>query len=981
AEAHRVDIVHRDIKPANVLIDGNHAYLSDFGIARSLTHGRLTRTGAVVGTLDYLAPEQARGQEVDGRADIYALGLLLYEMLSGVRPFSGETADEILAQRVLAAPPDISATGVTVPVGVRNIVRRCLQVDPDDRYQSAAELARDLQERRVTAFRLKRRARGIIAAAAILVAALAVWSTLPDGTPTDRQAASPAAALSLAMLPFGVATDDADRRSISIGLAELMSDKLAESPDLRVIDIQRVHATLRDLKMQGDELTISDKSLLGDLLDAEFLVTGRLQQIGASYRLEARMQKASSGETVHKAAAEVLDANRVFVDIETLAAELLDDIDATPRESGSAVYESSPETLRAYAEGVNLLSQGNALDALQPLHRAVELSPDFALAWDRLGQALARLGRDRDALLAADKAVAYLPEGAGRAAAMVRARHAALAGNFDEAKAELDRLLENFPADNDARFMLAEMHGESGALGSARQLLTEVVVASPDHPQAWYLLGKYAILQGDAARAASDYLIKALVIQNRLANVQGRADVTNALGIAQAELGNLEQAAEYYREAAKLRESIGDDRGVATALANLASIQTELGSYDDARNGLLTARAKLVEIGDQWTVANLTNELGFVEEHQGRFDEALTRYRDALRMRRDLGDQRALAESHNNVGFAYYLLGEYDSAAVFNEQALAIYSETGNAEGIMLASQTRGILEIARGRFESALKALLESLRLSRELGDETAAAIANGYIARARHMQARYAASASLYEETVRTFRNIGDDRGVAEFTLYYADLMLDLGLWDAAAGAIDEARSLLARDQNRARLSLLLRIDAEYQAATGERPAAGKLLERALAEAKESGARTAILETELARAALDGGSIEELGGIREASAHLGHGPLQLETGIALGSALVQSGRYADAVTVLRETLALEAAGPQFNGDFRAHALLADALQATGQNDPADDHRKLARLAVERAIGGLAEAGGEAFASLEAVRAIMQQPGGGNDR
>ena len=111
--AHASGIVHRDLKPANILIDAEgNALISDFGVARSLGSTGLTHTGAIVGTPDYLAPEQARGDTVDARADLYALGLVLYEMLGGEPAFSGSTAAESLARRMVAGPPGIETPGI-----------------------------------------------------------------------------------------------------------------------------------------------------------------------------------------------------------------------------------------------------------------------------------------------------------------------------------------------------------------------------------------------------------------------------------------------------------------------------------------------------------------------------------------------------------------------------------------------------------------------------------------------------------------------------------------------------------------------------------------------------------------------------------------------------------------------------------------------------------------------------------------------------
>lgn len=979
-EAHRVDIVHRDIKPGNVLVVDSRAYLTDFGIARSLTADGLTKTGTIIGTLDYLSPEQVRGHEVDGRADIYAVGLLLYEMLTGARPFTGETAEEVLAQRALGTPPDISTTGIEVPAGVREIVSRCLQVAPDDRYQSAAELARDLRQGHAAHPVRKLRRKYIVGAVAVAAIVLTVW-TVRSGLVETGGGAVPAAGRSIAALPFNVATDDANPQSLATGLGELLSENLAASPDLRIVDSRRVYATLRDLRIDAYEFDENDLSLLGDLLDADYLVSGRLQQLGASYRVEADLRLGTSGESLHKTTRDVADAVDVFNATAALAPELLDAIDAESAHSGSILLAADPEALRAYAEGLQHLSGGNALAALAPLQRAVELAPGFAVAWDRLGQALARLGRDAEALIAADNAVRGLSNATGRTAATVRARRAALTGDFDTARSELEQLLAQFPQDAETQFMLAEINGESGELRAAEELLRSVVATSPDHPQAWYLLGKYAILQGNAERAASDYLVRALVIQNRLHNLQGKADVTNALGIAQAQLGNLEQAATYYREAIELRERIGDERGVATALANLASIQIELGEYDAALEGLLAARARLADIGDQWTVANLANELGYLEEQRGRFDAALTHYREALRLRRDLGDQRALAESHNNVGFAYYLHGDYDNASVHNEQALVIYEATDNADGLMLAYQTRGILQLARGRYDASLKALLESLRIGRELGNDIAVAVANGYIGRVQHLQARYDSSAASYDEALRLFRDAGDTRGLAEFTLRKAQLLLDLGMWDAAGDSIVEARRLLADDSGRARRALLFRIDAEWQSARGNDAEAAALLDNALAQATASGERLAVLEARLAIARIKSGSVDTLREIRDAAVDLGHRPLQLQAGIALGAALVEDGQHDAAVKILRESLATDAAGTQFNGDYLAHFLIAQAMSGMANSEAAEDHWHRAGEAVTRTLARLDPRKKKAFAGLSEVRSIVEQTGIEYDR
>ncbi|HEY4556184.1 MAG TPA: serine/threonine-protein kinase, partial [Lysobacter sp.] len=141
AAAHAKGVVHRDLKPANVLIDREgDAYITDFGVARSLASGGLTQSGTVVGTPDYLSPEQARGEAVDARSDLYALGLILYEMLTGAMPFAGGTIPEILAQRMLRSPPPVTQARPATPAWVARLVDRLLRPQPAHRLQSAREV-------------------------------------------------------------------------------------------------------------------------------------------------------------------------------------------------------------------------------------------------------------------------------------------------------------------------------------------------------------------------------------------------------------------------------------------------------------------------------------------------------------------------------------------------------------------------------------------------------------------------------------------------------------------------------------------------------------------------------------------------------------------------------------------------------------------------------------------------------------------------
>ncbi|NUO77675.1 MAG: serine/threonine protein kinase, partial [Lysobacter sp.] len=148
--AHARGVIHRDLKPANVLIDrAGDAYITDFGVARSLASTGLTQSGAVVGTPDYLSPEQARGDTVDARSDLYALGLILYEMLAGALPFAGGTVHEVLAQRMLRAPAPVTKQRPQTPAWLARLTDRLLRPQPAHRLRSADEVVRALEQRKL----------------------------------------------------------------------------------------------------------------------------------------------------------------------------------------------------------------------------------------------------------------------------------------------------------------------------------------------------------------------------------------------------------------------------------------------------------------------------------------------------------------------------------------------------------------------------------------------------------------------------------------------------------------------------------------------------------------------------------------------------------------------------------------------------------------------------------------------------------------
>jgi len=210
--AHRHDVVHRDIKPENILLHEGHAVVADFGIGKAIVAAAsetstVTQIGVTVGTPAYMSPEQAVGGELDGRSDLFALGCVLYEMLTGVVPFAAATVQATIARRFVYSPPPVYETRAEVSAEISEVVARLLEKSPDDRYATGAQVASTLR-------------------ASKTVSGPRATVTRPDRAPTER---------SIAVLPFTNMSADPDNEFFSDGLTEEIIADLSGVKALRVI--------------------------------------------------------------------------------------------------------------------------------------------------------------------------------------------------------------------------------------------------------------------------------------------------------------------------------------------------------------------------------------------------------------------------------------------------------------------------------------------------------------------------------------------------------------------------------------------------------------------------------------------------------------------------------------------------------------------------------------------------------------------------
>jgi eukaryotic-like serine/threonine-protein kinase len=506
AYAHHLGVIHRDIKPENVLLAQGHALLADFGIARALaevrsvpgTDDRLTDSGFAMGTPGYMAPEQVAGDKgVDGRADVYALGVIAYEMLAGAPPFTGATAQALITAHLTQTPPEVRWVREEVPRPVANAIRTALEKDPELRFRTAADFrdALDQVDTQVgdTGQSTVRRLFGQVLAGA---------RRLRGTRRSAQEAKAPApvvSATTVAVFPFAVR--GSPRLSyLGDGMVDLLSTRLDGAGELRSADPRAVLGIVEQLNTRA--LDPRRARPIAERLGAGQFVLGTVLEAGGRVQVTASIYD-RDGSVNASATAAAADEAEVFDLVDALAIQLLSTASGGARTGLArlaARTTGSLPALKAYLEGERHLRQGRYTLARESLHRAVDEDPGFSLAWYRLSVAAEWL-IDRDlqdhaaeqALRTSDR----LPE---RERQLLQAFVAWRRGS-PRAESLYRAIIGAYPNDVEAWIQLAEVlfhYGPLGgrSIGHSREAWERVLAFEPEHLGALYHLARVASVEG-----------------------------------------------------------------------------------------------------------------------------------------------------------------------------------------------------------------------------------------------------------------------------------------------------------------------------------------------------------------------------------------------------------------------------------------------------------------------------------------------------
>jgi serine/threonine protein kinase/Flp pilus assembly protein TadD len=738
AEAHRHGIVHRDLKPQNIIIDTDgNPRIMDFGIAREVDAKGLTGEGVLIGTPEYMSPEQAETKAVDGRSDIYSLGVILYEMLTGTVLFSGETPLGIAMKHKTETPPDPSESNPLIPQDLSRLVLKCLEKDREARYQKAEDLGADLKlleqdmptvETAVT--RKPRTSREItvsvgrknlfivgIAVVAVIAALFLLWRFIlykPTPPLSDDMR-------SLAVLYFKNNTGDPELDHWRNALSDLLITDLAQSQLLRVLSSEKLFQILSELDLL--EVPTYSAEVLQEVArrgGVRHILVGGYTRANGTFRISASLQDPGTGELVGSESLEGEGEQSFYTMVDELTRRIKERFQLSRREIESdidkeieTITTGSPEALRHYIEGRRLHLIGDVIRSIAEMEKAVDIDPEFAMAYRSMSSSFSNMGWQPARRKASQKAFELSYKASDRERYLIAADYYRLyEKTYDKAIEAYKQVLSLYPEDSTALSNLgltyyvleewekaAELYRkniEEGYEGWISHLnLAEIYKALGKYREAHALVSERALEFPDQARFPQEHAMIYL-IEGEYDRAQGEMEkaavldtqVRQQMPIFTADLHVLKgEFAEAEKEYRKISEGSGTHRD------RMAAIYITQGRYQAAEE-LLKKRPVL------------ENQLLNLYLKMWRPDEALALVDD---MRKGAEEDELILtqiELLHKQGLAHVQKKDFDRASETAEEIKTLVESSLNKKRIRYYHNLMGIIALEQGQAVEAVELL-----------------------------------------------------------------------------------------------------------------------------------------------------------------------------------------------------------------------------------------------------------------------------------
>ena len=959
--AHSAGVIHRDLKPQNIMRETKtgRILVMDFGLARTIEGDGMTQTGALLGTIEYMSPEQSMGKSLDQRSDIFAVGLIFYELLTGKTPYKADTAMASLLRRNQERAVPAAQLDPSIPKGLSDIVSKSLERDLEHRYQSSQEILNDLDAYQGSRPTLASLAIPIpvppkpappwkwIAIGSLAVAVVGGGWALKSGVfrsgPSSAVSASKGPELSLAILPFQNTTGDASQDSLGANLADMLNTAIGQSAHLRVVSPDRMHQIYSDLRLTpGSQLDPSTVTNIAKFGNADTVVSGKFMKFGDQIRIEARVQDLKQGRDV-PLKVDAASEKDVFKAVDQLAELIRQNISVSSdvqKELKASSYQptsKSATALNSYMKGMQLRRQGKNLEAVKMFESSVQQDPDFALAYSRLAEADSMLGYDTRAEQASRKAVELSAQLPLAEKYLIEANHARVMKDNQKALQAYEKLAASLPGDNDVQFTLGNLYLDTSNIDKARAQYAKVLKNDPKNITALLQTG-WLEVQNGRPQAGLDPLNRALSLSVELGNDEQKAQILQVLGIAYDGMNRYDEALKNVRESLELNQKLGNKSAAANSYAEIGDIQSLQGKPEQALTAYNEALKLRQEIGAKKDAASTLISIGALMEDRGDYDKALALYKESLRTQQEMGDANYQAVCLNNIGSVYLAKGQSEDALTYYQQALQLREKLNNPNETADTLHNLGEAYTKTARYDEAMASYMRAVQIRRNSNDVHNTALEQHSMGMVFLNQGRYGAAVSNLSDSVDGFRKADDkSRLMTQVLIDYADALARAGRGNEIGKALEEAQTLATQLKNDKLLADVHNTEGDVAFYRGDLKAAREQYQQGLQFASKAKAPETVLASKLnlARVAVaEGRSAAAVGPLRELTSEAdrkGMKYLQLVSSVDLANALISGKDYAAARQELDRALNTSEKLGTREQTARIHYLLGSLASKTG--------------------------------------------------
>lgn len=828
--AHAAQVIHRDLKPSNVALvpspgapGGQRVVVVDFGLAASGLPERdawETQEGTLLGSPSYMSPEQVEGLALTPASDVYAFGVVLYEMVTGRVPFVGPNAAATAVLRLRQPPPSPRLWAPELPPVWESVLLRCLAREPQERYARAGE------------------------------AVVALRESL-EAAPAHR--ARPAPRRTVAVLPPRNLSARADKAWLSTALAELLAAELAVSGQVRTLPGEAVARMHRELALpEPGSLAVDTLVRMHEHSGVDLVLTGAFLALGeaeeALLRVDVRLQECLGGEVLAQLT-ESGPERELLGWVVRMGAVLRERLRLEPPAPGPAherrrALPTVAEAVRPYAEGLAALRRHEAALAAERLQQALALEPGFAPAWSALAAACQQLFHQEQAREAAGRAYALSSGLCREERLLVEGRYHEACCDWELALEAYRTLFDFFPDTLEYGLALAAAQVAAGRLGEAQATAEALRRLPPPRCED----ARIELAAARVAAAAADFAqalrhAEAAVVRARRAGQ--RLLVATALieaGYAWRNLGEPLRAVEMMEESERLYLEGGDRGGAARALLLRAMALVDVGRLWQAEGVLAVALGVARELRSEAMEAELLENEAWLSCHLGRLNGALERARRVLELYERLGLVADAVRARVLAGMVGRCRGEWEQAQRLLEAGQRGAGLLGDGYTEAWACYELGLVQLEQGQPVEARLYLERALALRQAHGLRVFVAETELGLARVELEQGRPEESLRLAERALAALlaQPSADRQGLAHVAR--ALTLLARGEPQQARAVLQRARALAGSSESVLVGAELVLAEARLALQAGtdwERQAAVQRLDGLLAWAASAGAR----------------------------------------------------------------------------------------------------------------------------------------------